>query len=134
MKETGKLRLYIVNAAVALVMTVCCTMAWDITAQTDSLSVIKILSDSFFLPGVLLVGASLIGWISAKGTFDMFSYTGHNFLNVFKRESYLKHQSFYEYKMAKDEKRKPFNLPRLLVGLGFLAVGIALTVAFMIME
>ena len=134
MKETSKLRPYIINAAVALIMTVCCAMAWDITGKTDPLSVIKILSDSFFLPGVLLAGASVIGWVASKGTFDMFSYTGHNFLNVFKRESYLKHQSFYEYKVAKDEKRKPFNLPRMLVGLGFLTIGIALTVVFMIME
>ena len=134
MRDNSKLRAYIINVAVALIMALCGMQAWNITAQTESLKIIKILSDSFFLPGVLLVGASLFGWVASKGTFDMFAYTGHNFINMFKRESYLKHQSFYDYKTQRDERRKPFNIPRTLVGLGFLALGIIFTVIYMIME
>ena len=134
MNENGKLRAYIINGAVAMIIALCGMQAWNITAQTESLTIIKILSDSFFLPGVLLVGASLFGWVASKGTFDMFAYTGHNFINVFKRESYHKHQSYYDYKSKRDEKRKPFNIPRTLVGLGCLALGILFTVIYMIME
>lgn len=134
MNENSKLRAYLINLAVAAVMAMSGMLAWDLFAQTEPLAVIKILSDSFFLPGVLLVGASLIGWVASKGTFDMFGYTGHNFINMFKRDSYLKHESYYDYKAKKDEKRKPFNIPRTLVGLGFLALGIIFTVIYMFME
>ena len=134
MQENSKLRAYIVNLAVALIMALCVMLAWNIFAQTEPLMIIKVLSDSFFLPGVLLVGASIFGWVASKGTFDMFAYTGRNFINVFKRDTYFKSQSYYDYKTKRDEKRKPFNLPRMLVGLGFLALGTLFTVIFMIME
>ncbi|MBQ7354962.1 MAG: DUF3899 domain-containing protein [Clostridia bacterium] len=130
MKENSKLRAYLINLAVAAVMAMVGMMAWDLTEQSDAPTVIRILSDCFFLPGVLLVGASLIGWVASKGTFDMFGYTGHNFINMFKRDSYLKHESYYDYKMKKDEKRRPFNIPRTVVGLGFLALGVIFTVIY----
>ncbi len=134
MKENRKLQAYLINFAVAAVFAMIGMLAGDLFGQTEALTVMKVLSDSFFLPGVLLVGASLIGWVASKGTFDMFGYTGHNFINMFKRDSYLKHESYYDYKSKKDERRKPFNVPRTIVGLGFLALGIIFTVVYMIME
>jgi len=134
MKEKKNLWAYVANLIVAFSIFGFCATIWDLFSKTDSLSVIKILSDCFLLPGVILVGISVLGWISSKGTFDIFGYSIHGLFNLWKKESYYKQESYYDYKQKKDEKRKPFRLPMFLVGLIFFLAGVALTVAFLMME
>ena len=133
-QKQKKLASYITSLVFALVIFFVGTAAWKLFAQTDPLTIVKILSDCFFLPGVLLVGMALIGWVASKGTFDIFGYSFHGLIGLFKSESYYKNESFYDYRVKKDEKRKPFNKEMLLVGLVFLILGIIGTVVFLLME
>lgn len=134
LNENKKLRAYLVNLTVAAAMCFISASAWGIFGATEAMSIVKILSDSFVLPGVLLIGVSLIGWVSSKGTFDIFGYTLRGFIGIFNRDTYYKHESFYDYRVRKDEKRKSLNLPRLLVGVVFFLIGIALTVVYVMIE
>ena len=135
MNEKSKLWSYGVYAAVALIVSVTSACIWKLFFQTELLQVIRILADALFLPGALFVGISLIGWISSKGTFDIFGYSMRSLFSMFKRESYYKRQeTFFDYRQSKDETRKPFNLPMLVVGLVFLALGLIFTVVFLILE
>lgn len=118
----------------ALIIFFAGAAAWSLFAQTELLIIVKILSDCFFLPGVLLVGVALIGWVSTKGTFDIFGYSFQGFIGLFKTESYYKNESFYDYRVKRDEKRKPFNKEMLIVGLVFLILGAIGTVVFLMLE
>ncbi len=134
MNEKSKLWSYGVYTAVAMIVTLSAACVWNLFEQTETLQIIRILSDSFFLPGALFVGVALIGWIGSKGTFDIFGYSMRSLFSMFKKESYYKRQeTFYDYRTAKDENRKPFNLPMLVVGLVFMAIGIIFTVVFLML-
>ncbi|MBQ7324760.1 MAG: DUF3899 domain-containing protein [Clostridia bacterium] len=135
MNEKSKLWSYGVYTAVALIVSVTSACIWKLFSQTELLQVIRILADAFFLPGALFLGISLIGWIGSKGTFDIFGYSMRSLFSMFKRESYYKRQeTFFDYRQSKDETRKPFNLPMLVVGLVFLTLGLIFTVVFLILE
>ena len=134
MKDKNNRWAYITYIAVAMLVAIVSATVWQLFEQTDTLAIMKILSDCFTLPGVLLVGIALLGWVSSKGTFDIFGYSIHGLLGLFKKESYYKQESYYDYRVRKSESRKPFNVPMLLVGLAFLLLGLLMTVAFLIME
>lgn len=134
MNDKNKIWAYGTCFAVAMIIFIVAASVWDLFSQTELLQIIRILSDAFFLPGVMFVGVALIGWIGSKGTFDIFSFSMRNLFSMFKKESYYKNASFYEYRRDKDENRKPFNLPMMVVGLAFLALGILFTVVFLILD
>lgn len=134
MKDKNNRWTYSLYIAVAMIISLICATIWDIFSQTELLKIMKILSDCFTLPGVLFIGISLLGWISSKGAFDIFGFSVQGLLNLWKKESYEKQETFYDYRVKKDEKRKPFNLPMFLTGSVFLALGIIMTVIFLIIE
>ena len=134
MKDKNNRWAYITYIAVAMLVAIVSATVWQLFEHTDTLAIMKILSDCFTLPGVLLVGIALLGWVSSKGTFDIFGYSINGLLGLFKKESYYKQESYYDYRVRKSESRKPFNVPMLLVGLAFLLLGLLMTVAFLIME
>lgn len=134
MNDKNKIWAYGTYFAVSMIIFIVAASVWNLFSQTELLQIIRILADAFFLPGVIFVGVALIGWIGSKGTFDIFSFSMRNLFSMFKKESYYKNASFYEYRREKDENRKPFNLPMMVVGLAFLALGILFTVVFLILE
>ncbi len=133
-EQKSKRSAYLTNVAIALAIGCLSAVLFRIGNATDALSVVKILSDSCLLPGVLLSGMSVLGWIGSKGTYDIFGYTGHSFLAMFKRDSYFAKESYYDYCSRKNTERKPFNLPRLIVGVAFILLGVALTVVYLLIE
>ena len=134
MNDKNKIWAYGTYFAVSMIIFIVAASVWNLFSQTELLQIIRILADAFFLHGVMFVGVALIGWIGSKGTFDIFSFSMRNLFSMFKKESYYKNASFYEYRREKDENRKPFNLPMMVVGLAFLALGILFTVVFLILE
>ena len=134
MKENKNRWAYITYIAVGVMVFFISAAIWQLFTETEPLKIVKILSDAFTLPGVLFIGIAVMGWISSKGTFDIFGYSVRGLFDLWKKESYYKTESFYDYRVKKDEKRKPFNLPMFLVGCGFLLIGALLTIAFLLME
>ena len=81
----------------------------------------RYLSDGLFVAGVLLTGFGMMVWISTTGFFDMFSYAGHSLLVLFSSlRNPKEHESFYDYKMKKEEKRGQAKPYILIVGVGFI--------------
>ena len=64
--------------------------------------VYQLLSDSFFVPGVVITGFGLLVYVSNEGAFDGMKYAVMSFINMFKSRPEKKYNSFYEYK----ERRK----------------------------
>lgn len=84
------------------------------------------LSDGCFVAGMLMTGVGLLVWISTTGFFDMFSYGFHSLLVLFsplrKPEN---HETFFDYKMAKDERRGKPLMALLIVGICFILLSMA---------
>ena len=134
MKNKRTLTDYLVHLAVAFAFSLICAVVWDLFSLTDPLEIAKVLADCFFLPAVVWIGISLIGWMGSMGTFDIFGFSMRGLLSLLKRESYEKNESYYDYKQKKDESRKPFNLPMMLIGLLFLVLSLAATFIFFLIE
>ena len=66
----------------------------------------RYLSDGFFVAGLLITGVGGLVWISSTGFFDIFSYGFHSLLVLFSSLRHPKdHESYYDYKTLKEEKR-----------------------------
>ena len=83
-----------------------------------------ILCDSFFVPGVVLLGFGLLVVASNGGTFDMLIYGTKKFFNMFRKNPSARLQeTFYDYRTAKSENKMSF-LHLIVVGLVFIAISI----------
>ena len=102
----------------------------DLFVQTDSQEILKILTDSFFAPGIIAVCAGLLVVASNGGTFYIFSYGLSSFANLFKKDrTKMRYKTFYDYKKAMEgQEKKPYGFI-LIVGL----VYVAISMIFMIM-
>ena len=134
MKDKANLWSAVVMTATACIIFLLCATVWDLFGQTELLPALKVLADCCTVPAVLYVGVALLGWAGSKGTFDIFGYSIGGLFRLFKKDAYEKRgETFYDYRVKKDESRKPFNWPLLVVGLAFLTLAIGFTVAFMLL-
>ena len=91
------------------------------------------LSDSFTIPGAILVSVGGLLWVAGDGFFDMLSYGLKNGLHALLPVYKLEQRSFYDYKVARMEKReKGAFVPFLLVGLAFLLISLVLYIFYSI--
>ena len=87
----------------------------------------RYLSDGFFVVGMVMTGIGTLMWVSTTGFFDMMSYGVRSLLVLFsplKKPS--EHQSFYDYKVARDEKRGKVRYGLLLTGIGHILMSLLL--------
>ena len=117
-----KLIKYLVVTVFGLVITLFILLSRDVFHQTDSKVIFHILSDAFFIPGILITCVGLLVFSSNQGSFDMIIYGFKSFINIFRKDlNARKHKTFYDYKEAKKDNKRSFGYI-CLVGLGFLAV------------
>lgn len=117
-----KLIKYLVVTAFGLALTLFVLISKDIFNKTDPKVIFHILSDAFFIPGVLITCVGLLVFTSNQGSFDMIIYGFQSFINIFRKDiNARKHKTFYDYKEAKKDNKRSFGYI-CLVGLGFLAV------------
>ena len=89
---------------------------------TDSQTIMKILTDAFFAPGIIAVCFGLLIVASNGGTFYIFSYGISSFMNLFKKDrSKMRYKTYYDYKEAMKDQQKPYGFI-LIVGLAFIAI------------
>ncbi len=135
MKDRKNLLSIAVMLATGCIVFVVCGTIWNLFEQTELLPTLKIVADSATIVAALYLGVTLIGWIGSKGTFDIFGYSIGGLFRLFRRDAYEHSgETFYDYRVKKDENRKPFNWPMLAVGLLFLLIALAVTVVFLMIE
>lgn len=111
---------YLITFIFGLVFALAVILLKDGFTQEQIKDTYKILSDAFFVPGILFVCFGLLIFSSNEGTFDMLKYGFKWLVNTFKKDM-PKMESFYDYRMAKHEKTKSFGYI-CLVGLLFIAI------------
>lgn len=116
------------GAALALVIALLRGMGGSHTLRQNA----GILSDGFFVSGIMLSGVGGLMAISGKTDFfDMFSYGFKSLLVMFtpfkKPEN---HPRFYEYKMQRREKRKEPRMFLLYAGLTLIAAAVVCLIVY----
>ncbi len=119
------LKRYLITLAIGLLIVVAIVASKDLFAQTETKMVFHILTDAFFVAGVLITSAGLLVFSSNEGTFDMLVYGVDSFLDFFRRESKKKYNTFYDYREAHANKKIRFGYI-IVCGLGFLAVSLVM--------
>ena len=115
------LRKYWITLLIEASLTAAIAFGKDVLDQTALVNVYHILCDSFFVAGTVTTCAGLLVFSSNEGTFDMLTYGVKTFVNVFRRDPIKKYDTFYDYRVAREEKKFPF-LFLVICGLVFLAV------------
>lgn len=107
----------------------------QVFVQTDTKTIFGLLSDSFFVPGIIMAGVGGLSKLSALGAYDTFGYlfsrfSLHNFwVTGAKRKKY---DSLYEYKQEKDKKGRSWLPYALWTGLGTCALSLILLIIYLV--
>lgn len=121
---------YGVALAVGLLIALIVLLAKSVFTQTDVTEIIRILSDAFFISGVVLTAAGLLVFVSAGGAFDMIAYGFRMLFVMLRRDlSKRKYKDYYEYRQARQEKKRSIAY-LLIVGIAMLAVAVVFLILF----
>lgn len=89
--------------------------------EERTVQIMGILSDGFFVAGVILSCVGLIIFVGNGGVFDMLAYSMLLFFSLFRKNLERKYKDFYEYREAKKGRKRSLAF-LLLVGLFYVAL------------
>lgn len=115
------IRKYVITLLIGFAAVALIIFSKDILSQTAPVDIFHILCDAFFAVGVVISGAGLLVFSSNEGTFDMLVYGIKSFVDMFRRNSIKKYDTFYDYRMSREDKKIQFGF-LLICGLFFLAI------------
>ena len=88
---------------------------------TTAVEIFHILSDSFFVPSVLIMGMGGLVFVSNEGAFDGLTFALTSFADVFRKQKKNKYTTYYDYKQSKGNRDRSFGF-LLITGAGFFLV------------
>lgn len=113
---------------------VCAILFWEDYFSFETLQDrLRVLSDAFLVPGLLLVLSGCFLWILRQGTFAGMGYTARKIWNSLHSQEYRENhkESYAEYCERKSAKKTPF-LFLILTGAVFLVPAIILTIVYLL--
>lgn len=116
---------YLITLLAGFALVALILISKDIFNQTGTAAVLHILTDAFFVVGVLMTGAGLLVFSANEGSFDMLAYGISSFLDFFRKTSRKKYDTFFEYRESRVDKKVRFGF-LLICGLFFLGVSLVL--------
>ena len=94
----------------------------------------RFLSDGCFVVGLMMTGVGALTWVSTTGFFDMLSYGVvygvRAVVGLFGGNRKPNDQTFYEYKMAKDEKRGAAQFAILVSGIAWIVLSVVFLMGY----
>lgn len=120
---------YLISAVVGaliVVAVICANSVWNVKNTVD---LMQLLSDAFFVAGVCIGGVGLLVFVSNNGVFDMLGYAFVLLFTLLRKER--KYRDFKEYRDIKEAKGKRSTAFMLIVGLAYTVVAIAFLIAYL---
>ena len=115
---------YLITFSIGLGVALLIMISKNIFTETDQQQVYQILSDSFFVPGVVITGFGLLVFASNGGAFDMLTFGMKKFFSLFKKDlSGITKETFYDYSMAKHGEHLSFAY---MIVVGLILIGISI--------
>ncbi len=120
---------YLITMFIGLLLAFLVALSKNIFDQTILKNIYHILSDAFFVSGVLITGIGLLVFVSDEGVFDGLSYAVIAFLNMFKSKDTRRFNSLYEYKEYKHREKTRIRF-LLISGLILLIIAVLFYILF----
>ncbi len=118
-------RAYLITIGAGLVAAALVALRQGFFSPESSAEALRALCDAFFVPGALMVCFGLFAFVAQDGFFNIFSYAVYCLKRRFMPFSKKEGLHYYEYCVAKAEKRHKPTYCVLKVGLLFLALAVA---------
>jgi hypothetical protein len=115
------LKKYLITLGVGLLIAFAIANSRDVFAQTELSKIFHILTDSFFVPAVLIMGFGGLVFVSNEGAFDGLTYAVTSFVDIFRKEKKNQYHTYYDYKQSKGNRDHSFGF-LLICGLVFMAI------------
>ena len=127
-ETNAKLRSYGICVGIAVLLAF--LVIWSRGFFTDSLAVnIQVLSDAFFVSGILMTLFAGMMYISSEGALIGIGFVLRNVVLAFIPMGRARHELYADYRARKlKEAKQHNNTPILVTGLIFLFIGIVFTV------
>lgn len=88
------------------------------------------LCDAFAVPGMIMTCFALLVFATNGGSFDMLAFGVIKLFDLFKRDlTKVKYRTFYDYRQAQKDKKRPFAY-LIIVGGAFLLVGVVFLLVY----
>ncbi|MDD6302451.1 MAG: DUF3899 domain-containing protein [Bacillales bacterium] len=114
---------YVITAFIGLSISFAFCLIDRIFTKTSLVDIFHILTNAFFVPGVLLACFGLLVISTNGGTFDMLAYGAIMFFSLFTRGVKRKYKTFYDYRLSKADRKIEFAY---LLVVGVIMIGISL--------
>lgn len=128
-----KLIKYIITIIIGLLIALLIANSKNVFSETNIKNVYHILSDSFFVPAVIITGFGLLIYVSNEGIFDGLTFAIMSFINIFKKRPEKKYDSFYEYKERKKANKMQVKFV-LISGLIIMAIAVVMYILYTTVE
>ncbi len=116
---------YVITLACAMLVSVAICVSRGIFGMENLKDVFHVLTDAFFVPGIMLLCFGLLLVAANGGTFDMLGYGVVMLLGAFKRDvKDRKYKDFYEYQQAKHSSKMKVG-HFIWIGLAFVSISLA---------
>ncbi len=112
---------YVISALVGVCISVGVMSARGIFSEDRPVQIMAMLSDGFFVAGIVLSCVGLIIFVGNGGVFDMLAYSMILFFSLFRKNLERKYKDFYEYREAKKGTKRSLAF-LLIVGLCYIAL------------
>lgn len=112
---------YWITMLAGLLIVAAIVFAKDLFAQTNPQTIFHILTDAFFVAGVLITATGLLIFTSNEGSFDMLVYGVSSFVDIFRKTSQKKYETYFDYKESRQDKKVSFGY-LLICGAIYLAI------------
>lgn len=120
---------YLIPVLVCAVIVILILVGFKSFAKSGK-ALIQDLCDAFSVSGIVMLGFGLLVFATNGGTFDMLAFGVIKLFDLFKKDlTKVKYRTFYDYRQAQKEKNRSF-LHLVLIGLGFLLVGVAFLLVY----
>lgn len=135
MKQENKVTLKKYAICFGIEVLIAFLVIWSKGFFTQSVAVnLQILSDAFFVPGILMTLFAGLLYVSGEGALIGIRFVIRNALLTFIPMGRARHERYADYRARKLESAKKRSNSHILVtGLVFLVVGIALTVIWSVL-
>ena len=116
-----KLKRYLITIGIGLLGAFWIAYSKDVFSQTEAYKVFHILTDSFFVPAVMITGIGALIFVSNEGAFDGVTYAVTSFIDIFRKNKKNKYHTYYDYKESKANRDASFGY-MIISGLIFMVL------------
>lgn len=126
MKTTRQRRRYTIAILVGAVMALAVLLARGTFTQTEGRTILKDVSDAFFVPGVLIICLGALLFVGENGIFDMLNFGVKKVVSLVRNEKYRAElpRTYYEYTEQQREKTRSAYGYLFIVGAVFLLAAV----------